>query len=259
MERDSAHRHDDETSPTVIVVLPAYDEEARIGVLLRRIAEAMGEARLAYHVIVVDDGSRDRTAAIAEEAARSLPVTLLRPARTLGLGATLRDGLQAAVARAGTQDIVVTMDADDTHSPALILRMVRMIAQGDDVVVASRYRRGSKTVGVPAGRRLLSYAGSWLLRLTFPISGIRDYTCGYRAYRADALHRAIERFGDSFVDQDGFQSTLDILLKLRRLPLRFGEVPFLLRYDMKAGATKMDVPRTVRKTVSLIVRRRLGR
>mgnify|MGYP001168651835 CR=1 FL=1 len=124
--------------------------------------------------------------------------------------------------------------------------------------MASRYRAGSRTVGVPVSRRLLSYGGSLLFRALFPIRGVRDYTCGYRAYRASVLRQAVGQYGPRFMDQDGFQSTVDILLKLRAMNLLFGEVPFLLRYDVKEGGTKMNIPRTVRNTLRLIVRRRFG-
>ena len=239
-------------------MLPAYNEEARIGKLLEHIDEAMEEAGLAYHVLVVDDGSSDGTASLVRACSGRMPITLMQHARNQGLGATLRDGLLGALQDAGERDIVVTMDADDTHTPGLILRMVRMISEGYDVVVASRYRPGARTVGVPLSRRLLSFGGSLLFRVLFPIRGVRDYTCGYRAYRAAVLRSAVRAYGSGFVDQDGFQSTVDILLKLRTMNLHFGEVPFLLRYDVKEGGTKMNVPRTIRNTLQLLIRRRLG-
>ena len=241
------------------MVLPAYNEEANIGGLLRRIRETMEEEGIAFSVIVVDDGSRDRTAAIVEEHAREMPVLLLRHDRNQGLGATIRDGLHRAAVVAGPRDIVVTMDADETHTPGLIVRMVRMISEGHDVVIASRYRPGSRSLGVPLPRRALSYAGSWLFRVAFPTRGVRDFTSGFRAYRAEVIRAAIAEYGDAFVDQDGFQCMVDILLKLRRMGVVIGEVPFVLRYDFKEGGTKMDVPATAGRTLGLIVRRRLGR
>lgn len=244
---------------TILVVLPAYNEGGRIRKLLERIDESMAEAGLRYEITVVDDGSTDRTAEIVTECAGTMPIRVVRHPANRGLGATLRDGLLEAVSRADDRDIVVTMDADDTHSPGLILRMVRLISEGYDVIVASRYRSGSRSIGVPFTRRLLSYGGSLIFRILFPIRGIRDYTCGYRAYRAAILKQAIGQYGEGFMDQDGFQSTVDVLLKLRRMNLLFGEVPFLLRYDVKEGGTKMNVTRTVRKTLALIVQRRLGR
>lgn len=244
----------------VWVVLPAYNEVRTLPSLLEAIDESMFEAGLAYRVIVVDDGSDDGTSEVAEEAAQRLPLVLERHPRNLGLGMTLRDGLLAAARLADPKDLVVTMDADNSHSPELILRMVRLAREGHDVVIASRYRPGSRVRGVPFLRRALSYWGSWLLRILFPIPGVRDFTCGYRAYRAALLQRVIETDGEAFFDPEGFQCMVDILLKLRRNPdLIFGEVPFVLRYDLKEGASKMNVGRTLRNTLVLILRRRFGR
>jgi dolichol-phosphate mannosyltransferase len=242
----------------VHVVLPVYNEAPRIERLLNHVDEALGEADIPYRVILVDDGSRDATRDIVRECAARMPIRLMEHEVNLGLGATIRDGLVAAAESAGDRDIIVTMDADDTHAPGLILRMVRMISEGHDVVIASRYRSGSRTVGVPLFRQALSYCGSWLFRIVFPTRGVRDFTCGYRAYRAAVVRDALARYGESFLDQDGFQCMVDILLKLRRMNLIFGEVPFILRYDWKEGGSKMNVSRTVRDTLGLLWKRRFG-
>jgi dolichol-phosphate mannosyltransferase len=242
----------------VIVVLPAYNEEANIGGLLERIDEALNEAGLFYRVIVVDDGSVDGTAVLLSQYATSLPLTVLRHEVNQGLGAAIRDGLNLAAQEAGPRDVIITMDSDETHTPGLILRMVRMIREGHDVVIASRYRSGARVFGLSFFRTLMSYGASWLMRLVFPTPGVRDFTCGFRAYQSTVLRQAIETYQDRFVDQDGFQCMVDILLKLRPMKVIFGEVPMILRYDLKVGASKMRVLRTIRGTLSLLLRRRLG-
>jgi len=242
----------------VHVVLPAFNEAACLGHLLDRLDEDLTEAGLPFEVIVVDDGSTDGTAEIAEDYGARMPVALVRHAVNQGLGAAIRDGLKHAAEAAAPRDIIVTMDADDTHTPGLILRMSRMICEGHDVVIASRYQPGSRTIGVPLHRRALSWGGSLLLRTVFPIRGVKDFTCGYRAYRAGVIQDALTQYGDGFLDQEGFQCMVDILLKLRRMHLIFGEVPFILRYDSKEGASKMRVGRTIRRTLALMLRRRLG-
>ena len=243
---------------TVYIVLPAYNEEANMLPLLGSLRDAMEDGVLRYQVIVVDDGSRDRTAALVEGCGREMPLTLIRHAANQGLGTTIRDGITAAVARAGDRDIIITMDADDTHTPGLIQRMTRMISEGHDVVIASRYQPGSQVYGVPLTRRLMSGGASLLMRVVFPIRGVRDYTCGFRAYRAVALRAAVSRYGDDFVNQKGFQCMVDILLRLRSMNLVFGEVPFVLRYDRKGGQSKMRVWTTAWHTLSLLARRRIG-
>lgn len=243
----------------VIVVLPAYNEEANIGNLLRAISETLTRERLGFSIIVVNDGSSDRTGQILEEYGPEFPLTVHRHERNQGLGATVRDGLRLATDAASGHDVIVTMDADESHVPGLMIGMIRRIREGCDVVIASRYQRGSRIYGLAMGRRAMSRMASLLMRLLFPTPGVADFTCGYRAYRAEALKRAYAVYGDSLVDQDGFQCMVDILLKLRRLPLVFGEVPLVLRYDLKRGPSKMRLWKTSVQTLRLLWARRIGR
>ena len=134
--------------------------------------------------------------------------------------------------------------------------MVQMVREGHDVVIASRYRPGARVVGVSLPRRFTSYGASWLFRILFPTPGVRDYTCGFRAYRGQVLTSAVSRYGSRFVEAQGFQCMVDILLKLRKLDVIFGEVPMILRYDLKLGSSKMRVARTIWQTLSLLLKRR---
>lgn len=243
----------------VWLVLPALNEEASLPPLVERIEQAMFEAGLAFRIVFVNDGSTDSTGQIMAEVADRLGAVVVTHPTNLGLGAAIRDGIVTAAAQAEPRDIIVTLDADNTHTPDLILRMVRLVREGHDIVIASRYRSGSRTRGVPVSRRFLSWIASMLLRVWFPTPGVRDYTSGYRAYRAEILQRVVADNGPEFFDQDGFQVMIDILLKLRRSgDLIFGEVPLILRYDLKSGASKMDVGATIVSTLGLIVRRRVG-
>ena len=237
------------------IVLPAFNEEQDLPALLERIDEAMAEIGLRFEILLVDDGSTDATREIAEQWSNKLPLQVKVHPTNLGLGATLRDGLQWACSIAESTDVIITLDADNSHTPELILRMTRMIREGHDVVIASRYQRGSRIRGVPLGRRLMSRLASFLFRVLFPIKGVRDYTCGYRAYRADVM-QVVTRDDPDFFDQDGFQAMVDVLLKLRRnKDLVFGEVPLILRYDLKEGASKMNVRVTSQATLALMVKR----
>src|SRR5262249_54712010 len=99
-------------------------------------------------------------------------------------------------------------------------------------------------------------AARFLFQITFPLSGVRDYTCGYRAYHGKLLKKAFQKYGNDFIERDGFEAMVDILLKLRRMGAIFCEVPLVLRYDEKRGASKMRVFRTIRRSLSLIFNRR---
>ena len=234
------------------VVLPSYNEEHGLAQLLPAIETAL--ASEPHRVIVVDDGSSDGTAAVARAHANT---ELVSHAVNQGLGPTLRDGIAAALAGAADTDVVVTLDADDSHDPVLMPAMVRKIQDGSDVVVASRFRPGSVTNGVPALRRLTSWGASVLLRATLPTPGIRDFTCGFRAYRASALREALRRDAGRFEQVSGFECMLYLLLQMRRTGASFGEVPMILRYDKKRSASRMRVWRTIRSTLGVIARERL--
>jgi len=92
----------------------------------------------------------------------------------------------------------------------------------------------------------------------FPTPNVRDFTCGFRAYRAGILKHAFDRYGELFVAESGFSCMVDILLKLRGLGAIMTEVPMVLRYDLKYGVSKMLVMRTIRDTLRLLVSRRVG-
>ena len=242
-----------------IIVLPAFNEAPTLARLLNHIGESMDDAHLRYRVVLVDDGSSDATNDIAQGFSGNMPMTIVRHSVNQGLGATIRDGLVTAMKLAAEHDSIITMDADDTHSPGLILRMVEMVREGFDVVIASRYQKGSRVIGVPLHRRFLSRIASLLFRFILPIRGVKDYTCGYRAYRAEAIRRILSAYGDEFLARDGFECMIDILLKLGKMGLIIGEAPFILRYDQKDGQTKMNLSKTIYQSLLLLVKRRLGK
>ena len=243
----------------VFVTLPAYNEQESLPELLERIGEAFADNMIPYEVIVVDDGSVDDTAAIVRQMSLQMPIHLVQNPKNLGLGQTLSRGLREAVDRAGERDIIVTMDADNTHPPGLIGRMVQNIREGCDVVIASRFRPGSLVKGVPVERHFLSFGARVLFSIMYPTAGVRDYTSGYRAYKTEVVRAALAKYGDDFVAERGFSCMAEVLIKLRRDGVFFGEVPLRLRYDLKGGVSKMRVMRTIKLTLALMFRQRFGR
>jgi dolichol-phosphate mannosyltransferase len=205
-------------------------------------------------IVLVDDGSTDGSYTIAQAWAARLPVDLVVHEVNQGLGRTIHDGLKRAAELAEPNDMIVTMDADNTQPPSLIPQMLEAMEAGSDLVIASRFRPGAKVVGLSALRRALTVVSSLLYRSILPIPGVRDYTCGFRAYRASLLHRAFSTYKGSFITEPGFTCMAEILIKLRALAPVIREVPMILRYDRKKGASKMPVARTVRRSLNLLLR-----
>lgn len=244
----------------ITVVLPAYNEEEALPPLLESLEKLHKDHLPGLRVLVVDDGSKDATAAVVQERVTSEGWLRLVPhSHNMGLSQAVQTGFGAALEGAQPDDVVITMDADNTHPPDLIPGMLAKLEEGNDVVIASRYRPGAKVYGVPSYRQLFSVGMRLLFQLALPIRGVRDYSCGYRAYRAEALQRAYAHYGEDFITEQGFSCMVEILCQLSRLrPMRFAEVPLILHYDRKPGETKMRVTKTITDTLRLLLRFRFG-
>lgn len=246
----------------IYVMFPAFNEEEAIGDALTGLWQAMRGRPEPWCAVLVDDGSTDATVAVAERAAAAtqggMTLHVLRHGDNRGLGAGLRTGIYWVLDRAGDDDVLVTLDADNTHPPGLIPGMIdKLRAERLDLVIASRYRRGAIVHGVPRHRRLLSDGGRLLFQALLRIPGVRDFTCCFRAFTVPLLRRARAVYGENWLDARGFEAVMDLLLRLRQVGLRAGEVPIELQYEKRVGRSKMKVLRTIRRTLTLLFRRRI--
>lgn len=233
------------------VVLPAYNEASALPTLLAEIDDGLGRAAIDYRMVVVDDGSTDTTARILTHARERYPISIYAHPSNRGLGAALATGLRAAVTDV-EGDVVVTMDADRTHEVSCIAGMLRGIAAGDDVVIASRFQQQARMSGVPLRRRLLSQAANRMLASAHPSMPVRDFTSGFRAYRATLLERAFAVYGDDLLNEAGFACVPGLLLRLARLGARLSEVPIALRYERKPTPSKLSLLDTGRGALRLL-------
>ncbi|HBJ83780.1 MAG TPA: dolichol-phosphate mannosyltransferase [Verrucomicrobiales bacterium] len=236
----------------IAIVLPAYNEEKDLPVLLENIRSKMADMPFRYTVVVVDDGSKDRTAEIAREAAKVMPLKLVQHEVNQGLGEGIQTGLREGWL---IGDVVVVMDSDNTHNPVYIQDMVKIIREGDaDVVIASRFQPGSVVQGVPFIRVILSWGCFLMMKVLLPYRNVRDYSTGFRAYRSLTLGRLIKNAGPRFLEESSFACMLELLLRLRWLGARAAEIPYTLRYDLKVGVSKMRIFRTMRRYFTVVGR-----
>jgi dolichol-phosphate mannosyltransferase len=223
------------------ILLPAYNEEQALRPMTEKIDAVMREMGAAYRIVVVNDGSKDATGAILRELAQLYPIHAITHRYNRGLGETARDGFEHIAETAAPGDVVIRMDCDDTHDPRYIPAMVAKLREGYEVVTTSRYVPGGGQLGLDWYRRTISRCANLLLKFCFNIPGLKEYTCGYRAYRASLIQDAIEIFGNTFIDLKGmgFTGTIEKLIKCKMLGARVGEVPFVLRYDQKLSTSKV--------------------
>lgn len=230
----------------VVVLLPAYNEEKSLPALLPKIEAVFKGGAVPWRVIVCDDGSRDGTAALLADYAARMPIDVIRHPINRGLGETARDLFERAAEICSKDDIIVRMDCDDTHEPEFMRGMIEKLDEGFDVVIASRFLPGGGQMGVDPKRAWISRAANLFMKVFFPVKGVREYSCGFRAYRADIIQRAIKFWGNNFIQLKGlgFTGTLEKLIKLDLLGARITEVPFVLRYDQKRSRSQMILSRT---------------
>ncbi|MCS5716488.1 polyprenol monophosphomannose synthase [Herbiconiux sp. CPCC 205716] len=212
-----------------IVVIPTYNEIASIATVIERIHLTTAET----HVLIVDDNSPDGTGRLADElAAADERVHVLHRTEKNGLGAAYGAGFAWALAR--DYDYVVEMDADGSHQPEELPRLIGLLDGGADMGIGTRWIPGGTIVNWPLHRKLISRAGTFYSRVLLR-SRLHDLTSGYRGFRADAL-RAVD-FGR--VDSQGYCFQIEMAWQFERSGARVGEFPITF-IERAEGVSKMS-------------------
>jgi dolichol-phosphate mannosyltransferase len=230
----------------VWVVLPTYNERENVERIASAILAALPEASL----LIVDDSSPDGTGELADTiAAREARASVLHRPGKEGLGAAYRDGFRWVLARPETRAIV-QMDADFSHDPADLPRLLAPLMGNADLVLGTRYLPGGGTIGWPWYRKLISRGGTIFAR-TVLLLPYRDLTGGFKAWRRELLDeiRLRETSGSGY----GFQ--IETTWWAHRRGARIVQVPIVFR-ERVAGASKMTGG-IVREAMVLVLRLRL--
>jgi dolichol-phosphate mannosyltransferase len=236
----------------VLVIVPTYNELESLAAILGRIRQSVPEA----DVLVVDDASPDGTGELADTIAADDPgITVLHRAAKQGLGVAYRAGFEHALS-AG-YDYVVEMDADGSHDPADLPRMLELARNGADLVIGSRWVPGGRVLNWPWIRQAISRTGNAYSR-TILGSRIRDLTSGFRVFDASAL-RSIDL---ASVSSQGYCFQVELAWVLERAGKRVAEHPIVF-VERAAGRSKMHfgivTEALIRVTLWGLTRRRRGR
>jgi dolichol-phosphate mannosyltransferase len=236
----------------VYFLVPAYEEESTIGLLLYKIRQVMEDVRREYLAIVLDDGSQDKTAEVAEQYRRYLPVKVLRHAENRGLGPSL-DRLVREAVRCSyypERDIAIVLEADFTWSPEAVPEMVRQIEAGADIVIGSRLHPDSSLDGLSFDKRLSARIVSTVLRAVMPLPNVADYGSTFRAYRIGTLKRALTAFQESLLTTRD-AGNVELLLRLGRFHPSMVEVPVRLQERVRRRPSRHRWSRAVRGQLAL--------
>ncbi|SHJ43915.1 dolichol-phosphate mannosyltransferase [Clostridium cavendishii DSM 21758] len=239
------------------VLLPCYNEQENIQPLVnewQKEREKLKGLNLDLRIIIVNDGSKDNTLNISEELSKSYDnIFIINHDINKGLGEAINTGLLYAINQR-EDGYICTMDGDLTHSPSYVQAMLEKMRKDElDCVIASRYRHGSEVQGLARFRKLLSYGARVIYTLALRIPNVRDYTCGYRIYTKKSIIDLNNIYGNTIVVETGFACMMELLYKIHINGNKIGEVPFILKYQLKGGASKMKVMRTVLRSLTVLL------
>jgi len=216
-------------SKRTVLVLPTYNEIENLEAFIA----AVHVAAPAMHVLIVDDNSPDGTGELADRLAqKSGLVEVIHRHGERGLGSAYRAGFARAIDQSFS--VIMTMDADFSHDPALIPKFIDQIDRGADVVIGSRYVRGGAIKGWPVYRTILSRWGNAYTRAILHLKP-RDCTSGYRAYSANALKtiNPADEHGEGYVSLTAF------IRRAQQCHLKIVEVPITFSNRVQ-GTSKMS-------------------
>ena len=215
-------------APTALVVVPTYNERDSLPLLVAGLMQQQN-----VRILVVDDDSPDGTGALAHELAERHPgrIRVMHRHQNRGLGRSYVDGLKLALDE--PVDLICQMDADLSHDPAQLPRLIAASAHAD-VIIGSRYVAGGRIVNWPLRRRMLSRFANIYVRTVTRLSA-RDCTSGYRCWRRDALaSMPLDRF-----ISDGYSFLVEMLYVAARRGSRIAEVPITF-VERRLGESKLS-------------------
>lgn len=233
------------------VVVPTYNERDNLRHALERIREVSAGTRLPLHTLIVDDDSPDGTGELADRLAGEYPdVEVLHRAVKEGLGKAYIAGFRHAMATGA--DLLFEMDADLSHDASYLPHFVRLIEQGADVVLGSRYVKGGGVENWPLSRKLISRGGCLYAQLVLGLP-YRDLTGGFKCFRRAVL----ETIDLDAIDTRGYGFQVEMTYRAHKLGFKVVELPIIF-VDRKVGESKMSGDIFIEAAVN-VLRLRLDR
>jgi dolichol-phosphate mannosyltransferase len=216
--------------PGAWLILPTYNEAENIGPIVRA---ARAQLRDGDTILVVDDNSPDGTGRLADDLAAELAnVQVLHRSDKQGLGRAYLAGFGEALR--GGADYLLEMDADFSHDPKDLPRLISAAEAGADLVLGSRYVAGGSVTDWGLLRKLVSRGGSWYARIVLGV-GVRDLTGGFKCFRREVL----ETLDLGGVHADGYGFQIELTYRTIKAGFRVDEIPIVFR-DRRVGQSKMN-------------------
>lgn len=235
--------------PRLFILIPVLNEAANLPRLLPQVGALCRDlaGRFETRLLLIDDGSRDGTAAFAERdaAALGLPLEVLRHERNLGPGAAFRTGFAHLAPLLRPDDFVLTMEGDNTSRLELVRQMFHRQQEGFDVIFASPYLYGGGIVNTSAVRVFLSAMANVFVKEALGLQGLATVSSFFRLYRGAAVQKLQAHYGNGIVERNGFECMVEMAIKMVLLRMTISEVPMILDTKARIGKSRMKILRTI--------------
>src|SRR5580765_2149078 len=179
----------------IYFVLPIYNESENLPRLLETLEAIAQSTGNEHKIVAVNDGSRDTSLQVLNDLSKNYPLTILSHETNQGPGVAFQTGFDHVLNVAQGTDVIITMDADNTHSTKTVGMILATLKDGYEVAIASVFAPGGMMIGVPFLRYMLTISCNFLYSILFPIRGVKEYTGFYRGYRVDGLKNARDKLG----------------------------------------------------------------
>jgi glycosyltransferase involved in cell wall biosynthesis len=232
--------------PRLYVVVPVFNEAGNIPRLLGAFGDIQRQLGGEYSVrfLMIDDGSTDGTSDAATRLATGFDFRVVRHEKNQGPGRAFASAFSILAGQLDPNDTVVTIEGDNTSRLELLQRMLIRSREGFDVVLASPYLYGGGIANTSAYRVFLSHMANLFLKEGLGLHGIVTMSSFFRLYRGSALMRLQEVYGPEVVERAGFESMIEMLLKMVYLDFAISEIAMRLDTSQRVGKSKMKVART---------------
>ena len=229
-------------------MVPVFNEALNIAKLFEAFVKLRAEleGRFSLQYILVDDGSDDETVVTARQKAGALDLIILQHEKNIGPGAAFATGFTYLARHMEEQDWVITMEGDNTSRYELIKQMLTRSQEGFDIVLASPYMYGGGIKQTTFFRKLLSSGANLVVKDLLGIQGILTVSSFFRLYRAKALINMQRVFGPGVLERKGFESMVEMVMKIAMLKLPLSEVAMELDSSLRIGKSKMKFLRTIK-------------
>ena len=235
----------------IYLILPSYNEEKNLVKIFKKI----NKLKIVKNIIVIliDDCSTDNIKKFRLYK-NKFKIIYKRHTNNMGLSIALESGFKIAKNKVGKNDLIITMDSDNTHPIKIIPKIVEALKKDNsDIVIASRFLSNSKVNGLNYFRQYLSLVAKYIFSYVFPYNNLKEYTCNFRVYKSYLIKKLMRN--KKFFKNEDFNIAVKILLSLiaNNKNLKISEYPLTLNYHYKIGSSKMSILKNIYLTVKLIV------